>query len=110
MAGVAAAALIGCGGASIDSHRLAADLAKAISTDQHGSRLSHVTCTRRTGSVFDCAGDYVASRGYVKQTLGAVETADFKAADWKVLQQQQSGPRTFTVTVSGDGSFTYRPQ
>ena len=46
-----------------------------------------------------------------EEAMGSIDTSDFKAADWRVIREQNSGPIALSVDVDPeDGSFVYAPE
>ena len=115
--GVVAAAGCGCGGsnsphrdAALTAGEVANRLAAWVSDNSRRSTLTGVECFKRSAREFGCVGDFQASRAYAKAATGSIDTSDFDAHDWKLLQERHNGRETYDVTVDrADGSLVVNP-
>lgn len=106
------ACLTACGSAgdALSAQDVEQQLTEAMPKNNAGSRFTEPQCIDKGSGTFRCLGIYSASRKSVEENMGAIDTSDFGERDWKVLQEQASGPVTFNVDVADDGSMIFNAE
>lgn len=96
--------LVGCGssGDSVTPETVERDLPAAIAESSAGSDLRDIQCIAKTDLEYLCRGEFEASMAFAKESMGSIDTSNFRSRDWQVIIEQNSGPVSYTITVDPD--------